>query len=285
MINRTCQYGQFSGTPCDSPGPYYAIAVMNGGVPNQIHACRKHFPAVKELLSSDVPVTRQDPAALLAAHFGDRYRDASFDTFITEGERLEDIRPFMHGLTSKAEATMRASLQAAREFAESVKRTGQGMLVLCGREGVGKTMLAAATSRHLMESGKRVAIRQTARFVTDIRSTYVRSGVERSKQTTNDYMDPLLKADVVVLDDLRPNCFQSDIMLLIHDIINDIYANRKGLILTSNLTIKDLRKPENLGPHIVSRLEESPSWILDLDTPNWRTAIKRRDLNMPVTKK
>jgi DNA replication protein DnaC len=69
-------------------------------------------------------------------------------------------------------------------------------LLITGSVGTGKTHLAAAMSRHLLEAGTDAVFRRWAQFYADMRETYRTNASEAS------ILRPLIGAGFLVMDDL-----------------------------------------------------------------------------------
>jgi DNA replication protein DnaC len=279
-----CYYRDASGGPCSNPGPHYEVVHMDGGNMQIVMVCMEHYKSFLTQEALNAPPAIRDAGAFVEAHFGARYRDCTFGDFVTSGPELEAMKPYMQDVSPKALRSLAGAKAASLAFCDSVIETGQGMLALCGREGNGKTMLAACIARRLTEAGKKIVVRQATAFAIDIRSTYRSGGVDAQKSSLNQILDPILRADVVMIEDLQPICFRGDIHFLMHEIIDRIYSEKKAFVLTSNIGLHDLRKPEALGAHLVSRMEESPSWLVELTATSWRSAVKRKEMDSPLRK-
>jgi DNA replication protein DnaC len=156
-----------------------------------------------------------------AAGIPPRYARCRLDNFKVEVAGHED-------------SLLRALTLSTRYVDEFLTRDGyfrEGGLLYSGRPGVGKTHLAAATLLALIE---RYRIR--GRFVDftsliyQIRSTFDPENPESKRAV----LDPVIRADVLVLDELgaqKPTAWVGEILYLI---LNSRYTQRRPTLFTTN---------------------------------------------------
>ena len=168
-----------------------------------------------------------------------RYQHCTIDNFKAYNESLE-----------------RAAAQA-RKLASEFPAVGRG-LFLEGQPGVGKTHLAVAVLKHVIEhTGARGLFYDTRDLLRLIRSTY-----DPSTRTTElDILRPVMTADLLVLDDLGAEKTSEWVEETMNLIVNTRYNERKLTIFTSNYKdIPDETDPNALlfriGYRMRSRLHE-----------------------------
>src|SRR6202158_1110591 len=146
---------------------------------------------------------------------------------------------------------------AAERVAEAFPALTRGLL-LEGQPGVGKTHLAVAVLKQVIQtSGARGVFYDTRDLLRIIRSTY-----DPSIRTTElEVLQPVMRADLLVLDDLGAEKTSEWVDETMNLIVNTRYNERRLTIFTSNyLDIPDDTDPNSLlfriGHRMRSRLHE-----------------------------
>ena len=154
--------------------------------------------------------------------------------------------------------------------ANNLREQGRGLL-LEGPPGVGKTHLAVAVLKQVMDSsGARGLFYDTRDLLRVIRSTY-----DPSIRTTElEILRPVMTADLLVLDDLGAEKTSEWVEETMNLIVNTRYNERRLTIFTSNyLDIPDDSDPNSLlfriGFRMRSRLHEMCEFI-EMDGADYR---------------
>jgi len=189
---------------------------------------------------------------LADANVPKRYQHCTLDNFLAYNESLE-----------------KAVVQA-RRLAEAfpVEQVG---LFLEGQPGVGKTHLAVAVLKQIVErTAARALFYDTRDLLRVIRSTY-----DPSIQTTElQVLRPVMTADLLVLDDLGAEKTSEWVEETMNLIVNTRYSERRLTIFTSNFPdIPDDTDPNSLlfriGDRMRSRLHEMCEFVV-LDAADYR---------------
>ena len=131
-------------------------------------------------------------------------------------------------------------------FAEMKKR-GKGLL-LFGSVGTGKTFISACIANALIDQGRPCLVTNFARLINSI------SGMFEGKQ---EYIDSLNSFDLLVIDDLASERDTEYMGEIVQNIIDSRYRAKLPLIVTTNLTSEELKKPVEIRKQrIYSRLFE-----------------------------
>jgi SpoVK/Ycf46/Vps4 family AAA+-type ATPase len=148
-------------------------------------------------------------------------------------------------------------LMAQESARERVRMNG--IVVLYGKRGGGKTRMAAELAFMVGSSQYRTAMR----FFLEVRSTF-RKGSERSEM---EVIDELAKADLLILDEIQERGETAFEDRLLTHVIDARYSAMKPTILIANLAKSDLA--ESLGKSIVDRARENGKSI-EFNWPSYR---------------
>jgi DNA replication protein DnaC len=189
---------------------------------------------------------------LADAHIPKRYQHCTFGNFTAYNESLE-----------------RAVAQA-RRIAEAYPVISCG-LFLEGQPGVGKTHLAAAVLKQVIQTtGARGLFYDTRDLLRVIRSTYNPS----IRTTELEVLGPVMTADLLVLDDLGAEKTSEWVEETMNLIVNTRYNERRLTLFTSNYAdIPDDTDPNALlfriGHRMRSRLHEMCEFVV-MDGADYR---------------
>lgn len=148
-----------------------------------------------------------------------------------------------------------AAVDYAARFPENLKR-GTG-LILIGNTGTGKTHLACAIARAVIESGYGAATYITAaQACRRVKDTYH----QESERSTQQAIDALASPALLILDEIGVQHGTETERNILFEIINERYENLLPTILISNLNLPALA--EYVGDRVVDRMKENGGSVL-----------------------
>lgn len=118
-----------------------------------------------------------------------------------------------------------------------LRKTGKGLL-LYGTVGTGKTYAACEVANALIDKGYPVLVTNFARLTNTIQ------GMFEGKQ---EYIDSLNRFQLLVVDDLGAERKSEFMQEMVYNIIDSRYRSGLPLIITTNLTIDEIKKPSDIG--------------------------------------
>jgi DNA replication protein DnaC len=171
-----------------------------------------------------------------------RYRECDLDNF--------SIVP---GFTDKSVVRAR---RLAESFVENYPDVDAGLLLM-GPVGVGKTHLAAGIVKKLtLEKNARCRWCDFSDLLTEVKKRYAGSAFDEYA-----VLDPLVAAEVLIIDDLGSMKIRDWTLDLLSYVINQRYVNRRLLIATTNFLDEPPNEEagtliERIGDRLRSRLLE-----------------------------
>jgi DNA replication protein DnaC len=229
--------------------------------------------------------TGNDRAAkvLVRAHIPRRYEHCDFENFDTD--------PYVDGGNV---AGWNRSLAQARVVVEAFARNypagGETGLLLMGACGVGKTHLAVAALRQLMQRGHQARFYDYRELLKEIQASYNPD----HPVSEMGVLEPVFETEVVLIDDLGASKPSPWALETIGHILNKRYNEKRVTLLTTNYldTAESAPTPvrlpsgqavaparedsltDRLGLRVRSRLYEMCRTI-EIDAPDYRREIRQ----------
>ncbi len=119
----------------------------------------------------------------------------------------------------------------------TMKKEGRGLL-LYGTVGTGKTYMAACVANALIDEGYKVLMTNFASLTNKIQ------GLWDGKQ---EYINSLNHYQLLIIDDLGAERKSEFMQEMVFNIIDSRYRAGLPMIITTNLTIEELKKPKEIG--------------------------------------
>ena len=117
-----------------------------------------------------------------------------------------------------------------------MKRNGRGLL-LHGNCGTGKTFYAACIANELIQNGYSVFMTNFSRLINKLQ------GMFDGKQ---EYIDSLNRYSLLIIDDLGAERKTEYMVEHVFNIIDSRYRSGLPMIITTNLTADELKKPQSI---------------------------------------
>lgn len=221
--------------------------------------------------------------ALAKARVPERYRHCDFENFETDNEIETAAR--------EQQATWNRSLAQAKlivqRFAAEFPVGSEHGLLLMGPCGVGKTHLAVAALKEIVLRGHSGLFYDYRELLKQIQDSYN----AESQSTEMGVLEPVLKTEVLVLDDLGSSKPSLWALETVGHILNTRYNEKRVTVLTTNFLDTDtspvpmprvagMRAPaiddsltERVGQRIRSRLYEMCRTV-EISAPDYRKEIR-----------
>ena len=190
--------------------------------------------------------------ALQRARVPERYRHCDFESFFTDNEH-PDPSPLRVESWNRSLAQAKIIVQGfARDFPAADERG----LLLMGPCGVGKTHLTVAALQEIILRGHFGIFYDYRELLKEIQSSY---GADNSV-TEADVLGPVLKADILVLDDLGSSKPSPWALETVGHILNTRYNDKRFTLITTNYLYLEFRKSEDRSKSqaALRRKDESP---------------------------
>lgn len=221
--------------------------------------------------------------ALEKARVPERYRHCDFENFETDNEIEHAGR---EQLASWNRSLSQAKIIVQR-FASEFPVGNEHGLLLMGPCGVGKTHLAVAAMKEIVLRGHSGLFYDYRELLKQIQDSYN----TESQSTEMGVLEPVLKAEILVLDDLGSSKPSLWTLETVGHILNTRYNEKRVTVLTTNFLDGDaaatpmprvagMRSPaiddsltERVGQRIRSRLYEMCRTV-EMSAPDYRKEIR-----------
>ena len=146
-------------------------------------------------------------------------------------------------------SVMEKTLLSCRQYAFSFTEKS-GNLLFSGDTGLGKTFLSACVARTVADRGYSVVYESAGHLFSNLERAKF-SNDEAARDMTKKYND----CDLLIIDDLGTEMPGQFTTAALYSLINDRLLWGKPMIISTNLTVEDMKK--RYSPQIASRLRGS----------------------------
>lgn len=139
-----------------------------------------------------------------------------------------------------ANANQDTYIEKAKKYCENweeIYKNNNGLL-LWGDVGTGKTFMAGCIANELINNKVPVMMTSLTKIINNLQGFVI--------SDKNEYLNSLNKFKLLILDDLGAER-QSDFALeQVFNVIDNRYKNQQPVIITTNLTLSELKKPSDI---------------------------------------
>ena len=162
--------------------------------------------------------------------------------FLIEKQNFDNLKTSYYG---KNEAAMRNNISYFKEYARSFSENSENLLLL-GGTGLGKTHIASAIAKVVIENGNDVFYESALNLIVDFDVEHF--GRETAGVRTDKYFD----CDLLIIDDLGAEKSTQLTQMYIYNVINTRLNRGKPTVISTNLNENELQNAYD--SRITSRL-------------------------------
>ncbi|HWK70014.1 MAG TPA: ATP-binding protein [Burkholderiaceae bacterium] len=156
------------------------------------------------------------------------------------------------------------ALKVCRDYVTAFDAGAGTSLIFVGGVGAGKTHLAVGIAKELMQRHMTALFMSVMGAVRSVKETYRRDSDTSEREAIANLIEP----DLLILDEVGVQFGSDTEKMILFEIINGRYENRRSTIVISNLAIEPLT--EYLGERVVDRLREDGGRMVVFDWPSYR---------------
>src|ERR1700684_4327486 len=191
----------------------------------------------------------QTERALVRARVPERYRHCDFDNFETDND-IDNVPPDQQAAFNRSLTQAKLIVQRFTEEFTPVREHAEPGLLLMGSCGVGKTHLAVSALKQIVLRGHSGLFYDYRELLKEIQDSY--NAVSQS--TEMGVLEPVLKAEIFVLDDVGSSKPSLWALETVGHVLNTRYNEKRVTLLTTNFL--DSEAPVNSaapspGPRVV----------------------------------
>lgn len=171
--------------------------------------------------------------------------EENFDTFDL-GFYSNNVDCERYGIKKSPRQNIENIKNIALEFVDNVDNPNQKNLLFVGNTGLGKTFLANAIAKKLLDNSKSVIYQTAPIFMDKIMEFKFSQGADKSQYYK------IFDVDLLIIDDLGTETMTNNKYTELFNIINTRLLNNKKILISTNLTLNELY--ERYDERVISRL-------------------------------
>jgi DNA replication protein DnaC len=207
--------------------------------------------------------------ALARARIPERYRHCDFENFESDNE-IENVARDQLQIWNRSLAQAKLVVQ---RFAEEFPLGSENGLLLMGPCGVGKTHLVVSALKQIVQRGHGGLFYDYRELLKEIQDSYN----AESQSSEIGVLDPVLKAELLVLDDVGSSKPSLWALETVGHVLNTRYNEKRVTLLTTNYLDTESTADDSLakrvGIRIRSRLYEMCRTV-EISAPDYRKEIR-----------
>lgn len=196
----------------------------------------------------DVIIIPTEPQYHCPACLREKAEQQQRDRYLAKGIPRDVLHATLDNFVLAANPKLETGYKSPAKFLADAKAFADGELrnlILAGTAGLGKGHLAAAVAKQRIDAGKRVRWTTCARLFADYHRAY-------KNDATLDVVAPLVRADLLVLDEVCFRDLPSDGEEILFEIIDPRAQQGRQTLLLGNKPADETR--QWLGERILDRL-------------------------------
>lgn len=157
------------------------------------------------------------------------------------------------------------ALEACRSYADHFKemRDIGRSLIFIGLPGTGKTHLAVGIAHEIMFQGYSALYSSVLRALRSVKDGFSTTG-----ESETAVVKRLAVPDLLILDEAGITYETDAEAMILYEIVNQRYEEKKPTLFTSNYTLAELKTV--MGERVIDRLREGEGRIVQFDWDSWR---------------
>lgn len=158
----------------------------------------------------------------------------------------------------------RRALAFADRYAQHFSETPGKSALFLGKPGTGKTHLAIGIALRLIQAGNTAMFCTVMRAIRMVKETWRRN----SEMSEDCAIKALTFPDLLILDEVGVQFGSDAEKLILFDVLNERYEQRRSTLLMSNLTAPEVST--YLGERVMDRLREDGGEVIVFDWESFR---------------